>query len=369
MNTETTLFSRYKNMINTLLAEGNTKYTANELNTFVGAYENKTSWKRASNNPYYTTRGYQTLLKHLGCITMIKRGLWQINGPIPEWFGSFHFTGLKGGYDLNNTYADHNCMYWKQLPLMHKINPWQGIVDGIEARRNVAALRKVVGEAREYEQVTLRRGEPITAPVLGFSNIITESGMISTTVRYRVTTGFGQELDCTSWVNLFATKDGSWDGELIETEITLVSNPHAKYQDIINVLNILEGVEATKVFLKSLDKFALNEIMSNHQAMLGKPEETKAPEAVGAKTYTLFEVEKILSAYTEFIINDLESNIDSAFSDVDADDVVELDWDRYGKTMDVSLDTSSLSRSISSDVEDNIRQCNNNFDITEVELS
>ena len=406
MNTEPTLFTLYKRFINRKVAAGETTYTAAQLNRHVGCYENTTPWKRASNNPYYTTRGYQTLLKHLGCITPVKRGLWSINGSIPEWFGSFHFTGLKGGYDLNNTYADHTCMYWKQLPLMHKINPWQGVVDSrIEARR-------VVREAREYEQVTLRRGESITAeldgpdstpyaspklqslisagttgyraetafgeelkgishtaPVLGFSNIVTETGQISTTVGYRVTTGFGQELDCTSWVTLFVTEDGSWDGEVIETAITLVSNPGAKYQDIINVLNVLEGVEATKVFLENLDKFAINEVLSEHNAMLGKSVETKAPEVVGAKTYTLAEVEYILSAYMEFIVDDLESNIDNACRNVDADDVVELDWDRYSKSMDISLDKSSLSSRLSSDVEANIREISNNFIITIVELS
>lgn len=126
-NTTTSLFSRYKNMINDKWAAGERTYTASELNLFVGDYENTTHWKRATNNPYYTTRNYQTELKELGCITMIKRGLWQINAPIPEWFGSFHFRGLKGGFDPNNRYADHGCIYWKALPAHHKVNPWKNI--------------------------------------------------------------------------------------------------------------------------------------------------------------------------------------------------------------------------------------------------
>ena len=434
-----TLFTLYKRFINKKVAAGETTYTAAELNRHVGCYENITPWKRANNSPYHITRGYQTLLKQLGCITPVKRGLWSINGNIPEWFGSFHFTGLKGGYDLNNTYADHNCIYWKQLPLVYKINPWQGIVDArIDARR-------IAREAREYEQVTLRRGKSITAELDGpdstpyaspklqsllnaakpndnqqrrdklnaildavkeqnnqarledvidastgvyepnnktehidkesktqYRDVILDPGMISTTVRFRATTSFGQELDCISWVNLFAAKDNTWDGEVSDTEITIVSNPHAEYKDILNVLNVLQGVEATKAFLMNLDKFALSVALKSYPAIpaiFGKPEEPKAPEAVGAKTYTLAEVEKILLAYTEYIVDDLESNIDSALSNVDADEVVELDWDRYSKTMDISLDTSSFSNRISSDVEDNIRHCNNNFDITEVELS
>ena len=122
-----TLFSRYKDMINNKWAAGERSYTAFDLNFYVGDYENRTMWKRATNNQYYTTRCYQTLLKDFGCITMIKRGLWQINGPIPQWFGSFHFNGLKGGFDASNPRGDHGCIYWKNLPAHQKVNPWKAI--------------------------------------------------------------------------------------------------------------------------------------------------------------------------------------------------------------------------------------------------
>jgi hypothetical protein len=122
-----TLFSRYKDMINNKWAAGKRAYTASELNQFVGQYENPTMWKRCTNNHFYATRTYQTLLKDFGCITMIKRGLWQINAPIPEWFGSFHFNGLKGGFDLSNPRGDHGCIYWKALPAHQKVNPWKNI--------------------------------------------------------------------------------------------------------------------------------------------------------------------------------------------------------------------------------------------------
>ncbi len=122
-----TLFSRYKDMINNKWAAGERTYTSSELNRYVGGYENPTMWKRCSNNHFYATRTYQTLLKDFGCITMIKRGLWQINAPIPEWFGSFHFNGLKGGFDLSNPRGDHGCIYWKALPAHQKVNPWKNI--------------------------------------------------------------------------------------------------------------------------------------------------------------------------------------------------------------------------------------------------
>ena len=114
-------------MINAFWEDGKRTYTSKDLNNYVGTYENETWWKRGNNNPYYTTRLYQGLLRQFGCVSMVKRGLWQINGPVPNWFGSFHFKGLRGGYDMNNKYADHNCFYWNNLPAEHKINPWKNI--------------------------------------------------------------------------------------------------------------------------------------------------------------------------------------------------------------------------------------------------
>lgn len=113
-----TLFSRYKQMINKFWDSGLRDYKAKDLNDWVGMYEQSSWWKRANNSPYYTTRTYQSQLRQLGCVTMIKRGLWKINGPIPEWFGSFHFNGLKGNL------SDPSNFYWHQLPAMHKVNPW-----------------------------------------------------------------------------------------------------------------------------------------------------------------------------------------------------------------------------------------------------
>ena len=114
-------------MINAFWEDGKRTYTSKDLNNYVGTYENETWWKRGNNNPYYTTRLYQGLLRQFGCVSMVKRGLWQINGPVPNWFGSFHFKGLRGGYDMNNKYADHNCFYWNNLPAEYKINPWKNI--------------------------------------------------------------------------------------------------------------------------------------------------------------------------------------------------------------------------------------------------
>ena len=120
---QTTLFSRYKNMINQLWEDGQRRYTARELNSFVGDYEWPTSWKQWNNNPYYTTRTYQTELKHLGCITPIKRGLWQINGPIPEWFSSLHIKALLSKGCLKE--LERSSIVWASIPDKHKVNPWK----------------------------------------------------------------------------------------------------------------------------------------------------------------------------------------------------------------------------------------------------
>ena len=124
-----TLFARYKEMINALHSRGidaqvdQITYTAKDLNAAVGIHENNTYWKRYNNNPYYTTRCYQTALKQLGCITKIKRGLWKINGPIPEWFGSFHINALTSKHSLNE--LEKSSLYWKRLPPALKVNPWK----------------------------------------------------------------------------------------------------------------------------------------------------------------------------------------------------------------------------------------------------
>lgn len=134
-NTDMTLFARYKNMINTMWAEGFRRYTANELNTFVGQYENSSRWKRMNNNPYYSTRTYQTVLKHLGCITPVKRGVWQINGPIPEWFGSFHMKALSS--EDARRELERSSSYWQSLPAKHKVNPWISAEEGVEEETTI----------------------------------------------------------------------------------------------------------------------------------------------------------------------------------------------------------------------------------------
>ena len=109
-------------MINLMLAEGQQYYTSSELNTHVGQYEDGSHWKRMHNNPYFTTRTYQTILKHLGCISMVRRGLWKINAPIPEWFSSLHLSALINSGARKS--LEKSSFVWQNMPQEHKINPW-----------------------------------------------------------------------------------------------------------------------------------------------------------------------------------------------------------------------------------------------------
>lgn len=121
--TQITQFQRLKNFINRI-GEGNT-FTTTQMQYEVGTFEKSSGWKRMNNNPFYTTYLYRSQLRNMGCVSMVKRGLWKVEHNIPEWFGSFHFKGLRGYYNLDSKYADHSCSYWNDLPAKYKVNPFK----------------------------------------------------------------------------------------------------------------------------------------------------------------------------------------------------------------------------------------------------
>jgi hypothetical protein len=123
MTQKITQFQRLKSFINKI-GVGNT-FTTTQLQYAVGNFEKTSHWKRSNNVPYYTTYLYRGQLRDMGCVSMVKRGLWKVEHNIPKWFGSFHFKGLHGGYDPKNKYADHTCTYWNNLPAEHKVNPFK----------------------------------------------------------------------------------------------------------------------------------------------------------------------------------------------------------------------------------------------------
>lgn len=119
-----TLFSHLKEYINDNWNLGTPReFTTKHMRQRIGRYENLTAWKKWNNNPNYVLHTYLGQLRELGCITRIKHGMYKINAPIPEWFGSHHFAGLKGRLEHCSN------LYWNNLPAEHKVNPWAKFVD------------------------------------------------------------------------------------------------------------------------------------------------------------------------------------------------------------------------------------------------
>lgn len=114
-----TLFQRLKMFINHQYLLWDATLSTRDMCKFVDEPStNSTPWKRWNKNPNYTTHYYLGQLHKLGCVTRIKHGYYKINAPIPEWFGSFHFEGLKGKLE------DKSNLYWNSLPAYQKVNPW-----------------------------------------------------------------------------------------------------------------------------------------------------------------------------------------------------------------------------------------------------
>lgn len=135
---EVTLFQRLKDFINQRHSVAGW-FTTQQMRNAIGRYEYLSFWKKYNNNPNYVLHQYIGCLHELGCITRVKRGHYKINGSIPEWFGSYHFNGLKGNLDHPNN------LYWNGLPAHYRVNPWAkakmsasidtAIADALELKR------------------------------------------------------------------------------------------------------------------------------------------------------------------------------------------------------------------------------------------
>ena len=391
-----TLFSHYKRMINNMWDEGFRKYTANELNTFVGSHENITGWKRSNNNPYYSTRCYQAQLKHLGCITPIKRGLWQINGPIPEWFGSFHFTGLKRGYDADNKYADHNCQYWKSLPDAHRVNPWKSInpmrvmasmqpldlndpayreqyrglaqnqqrrdelnatLDAVKEQNNQARLEDVIDASTGLYEPNKNTNniQNMTLKNFTVNKADVEKTCDCYNANFTITAPFGAQFECKAYANRVLARSNTWEIENPEVELILVSNRKADYVDIRNMIFLMMGNDEGKQWLQSLDKYAM-ELVAECVEM----EESQRTDSTGL--YTKEQVEQILKAFVDYSRSSVKSEVEDAVEQLDAEDIVELDFDTYNRSISVDFDSRQISANVVDSVDEALTNALNEFD-------
>ena len=385
-----TLFSHYKKMINDIWDEGFRKYTANELNTFVGSHENITGWKRSNNNPYYSTRCYQTQLKHLGCITPIKRGLWQINGPIPEWFGSFHIKGLKGAYNLNSEYADHTCIYWNFLDDKYKINPWKSI----NPMRVMASIQPLdlnnPADRAQYMNTDLAQNQQKRDELNATLDAVKEENKIKNTqnmtlknftvnkadvektcdcynANFTITAPFGAQFECKAYANRVLTHNNTWEIETPEVELTLVSNRKADYVDIRNMIFLMMGNDEGKQWLQSLDKYAM-ELVAECVEM----EESQRTDSTGLYTkkqvdqilglYTKEQVEQILKAFVDYSRSSVKSEVEDAVEQLDAEDIVELDFDTYNRSISVDFNSRQISANVVDSVDEALTNALKEFD-------
>jgi len=385
-----TLFSHYKRMINTMWDEGFRKYTANELNTFVGSHENITGWKRHNNNPYYSTRCYQAQLKHLGCITPIKRGLWQINGPIPEWFGSFHINGLKGAYDLNSKYTDHTCIYWNNLDDKYKINPWKN-VDPMRVMANMQPLdlndpadraqymntgltinqqrRDELNAALDAvkEENKIKNTQNMTQKNFTVNKVDVEKTCDCYNANFTITAPFGAQFECKAYANRVLTHNNTWEVETPEVELVLVSNKAADYIAIRNLIFLMMGNDEGKQWLQSLDKYAM-ELVAECVEM----EKSQTTDSTGLYTknqldqilglYTKEQVEQILKAFVDYSRSSVKSEVEDAVESLDADEIVELDFDSYNRSINVDFNSRQISANVVDSVDEALTNALNEFD-------
>ena len=139
-----TLFGRFKQFINSKPV--GCTYTTRELNMVVGIHETSSFWKRSNKNPHYTTALYQTKLKDFGCLTHVKRGIWKIEGHIPEWFSTFHFEFVNSGHFAFNPRRTQ-CIYWQNLSVEYKVNPWMDVL--------AARLRKAINKVAQQPKTVV----------------------------------------------------------------------------------------------------------------------------------------------------------------------------------------------------------------------
>ena len=138
---QTTLFQHLKEFINNKWAwTDDAQFTTKQMREKIGKFENRTWWKEVNKNPHYVLHTYLGHLRELGCITRVSHGKYKINRGIPEWFGSFHFNGLKGNLE------HYNNLYWNSLPAKHKVNPWAEFVEPKQIR-----IEEALGGWPEWE--------------------------------------------------------------------------------------------------------------------------------------------------------------------------------------------------------------------------
>ena len=341
-----TLFARYKSMINTMWANGQRKYTASDLNTFVGHYENSSSWKSWNNNPYYSTRLYQSLLKRLGCITMVKRGVWQINAPIPEWFSSLHL------YALTNTWhcmqLEKSSLVWQSLPAEHKVNPWKSI----DPMRVMASTQSTPSIQDIFTNM-----DNLITEFNNNTNNMTTPEIMEITVEDTVLAELPQ-LRAVMVINIekIDPAAGVFTYRKASTTYTLNGKPLVDGTTVSHIIASFmpDNTTVTEVQNRMIDKAvhtALTQVQHTYMANKILEEKAIIDAAVKAqeKTYTESEVREILKAFIEeHARTTVEDTADNYLRDLEDNIELELSYDnRITATIDGSGKASDIANDVS----------------------
>ena len=341
-----TLFARYKNMINTMWDEGFRKYTANELNTFVGHHENSTIWKHWNNNPYYCTRLYQSLLKRLGCISMVKRGVWQINAPIPEWFSSLHLYALTNTWHCKE--LEKSSTVWQSLPAEHKVNPWKSIdpMHVMASTQSTPSIQDIFTNMDNLITEFNNNTNNMTTPEL--MEITIEDVVLAEVPQLRAIMVISIEKTDPA-AGVFAYRK-------VTTTYTLNGKPLLDGTTVSHIIASFmpDNTTVTEVQNRMVDKAvqtALTQVQHTYMANKILEEKAIIDAAVKAqeKTYTESEVRQILKAFVEEHVRIIvEGTADNCLRDLEDDIELELSYDRH---ITATIDASSKADDIARDVE------------------
>ena len=163
------------------------------------------------------------------------------------------------------------------------------------------------------------------------------------------------------------THNNTWEIETPEVELTLVSNRKADYVDIRNMIFLMMGNEEGKQWLQSLDKYAM-ELVAGCVEM----EESQRTDSTGLYTkkqvdqilglYTKEQVEQILKAFVDYSRSSVKSEVEDAVEQLDAEDIVELDFDTYNRSISVDFNSRQISANVVDSVDEALTNALKEFD-------
>ena len=329
VSSKPTLFGRFKQFINSKPV--GCTYTTRELMMTVGTHEKCTFWKRSNNNRTYTTALYQGKLRDFGCLTHVKRGIWKINGHIPEWFSTFHFEFVNSTDSVFDG-RRASCMYWQKLPVEHRGNPWMDVlaarlrkaINKYDAMKkqpkavvfNTAASSAIIFDGISKDPQPMQVFETITfSPVAGLPTAVANVvvGM------KRADDGL---VEC--WVE--DLMDINWvDGAEASTAVTERLGDIGK-EGAWSVMHNLMGRDEFGMLKGRLCAAATERVFNRYNAEV----KTKAPDFA-----------KLVDAMKDLMQDAIEDEIGNIEDDVE----LELD---YNKCISVSVDTRQIARNAAS---------------------